>query len=80
MVHFGGEFNSPNPLNGGSVLEVGDMVLVSREDVDFFLIGRVLLLVGHDVGDRHPYQVEFEDDYFWVEDVIKATPLIMALV
>lgn len=79
MVHFGGEFNSPNPLNGGSVLEVGDMVLVTEEDADVFLIGQVLLLVRHDVGDIYPYQVEFEDDYFWVEDVIKATPLIKAL-
>lgn len=62
------------------MLEVGDMVLVIEEDVDFFLIGRVLLLIRHDVGDRYPYQVEFEDDYFWVEDVIKATPLVMALI
>jgi len=61
------------------VLEIGDMVLVTEEDVDFFLIGQVVILKRHDVGDRYPYLVEYGDDLFWVENVIKATPLVKAL-
>lgn len=61
------------------MLEEGDYVLVIEEDRDTFLIGKIVELIMNDNTPDYPYQVKYEDDKFWVRDVIAITPLIKAL-
>ena len=61
------------------MLEKGDLVIVTEEDRDTFLIGQIVKFIMSDYTPAYPYLIEFREEKYWVRDVIKVTPLVKAL-
>jgi hypothetical protein len=79
VVHYQRQASSFNPSYGGFVLKIGDYVIVIEEDIDTFLLNELVMLVDMDNTPRYPYCVKYANERFWVDKVVKATPLIKAL-